>query len=157
MHLEQGTKGISITTQHTHTFRGGGRGPLSRGRAPSTPHHQEAQRGVPHQTTDCTLRGGGAWVCSSLNGAAVCGHCVSDRESKDMMSILCDTIVFITDDIISFKNGDRACLSWHNRASHILCRLEVFIQDLSIHKAKWFIQELFLGGGGFFAIVNRHN
>ena len=89
----QGTKGISIATQHTHIPSGL---PLSHGRAPSTPHHQEAQRGAPHQTTDCTLRGGGgggggAWVCSSLNGAAVCGRCVSDRESEDMMSILCDT------------------------------------------------------------------
>ena len=47
------------------------------------------------------------------------------------MSILCDTIVFITDDIISFKNGDRACLSWHNRASHILCRHEVSVLNVN--------------------------
>ena len=59
---------------------------------------------LPHNThTHLPGRGGGSWVCTSLNGAAVCGRCVSDRESKDMMSILCDTIVFITDDIISFK------------------------------------------------------
>ena len=47
------------------------------------------------------------------------------------MSILSDTIVLITGDIISFKSGDRACLSWHNRASHILCSCEVFVLNVN--------------------------